>query len=98
MRGQRREEVRAKEMEGGGLLRENGNGRGQEVCGAGLGAAGLASGALGQSGGGCRVCLGCMWVWSEGLWASLGGCRSAWGLQGSPAGGWGFVWGLIWEG
>lgn len=37
MHGRRMEEVRAKEMEEGGLLKKNGDGRGREVCGAGLG-------------------------------------------------------------
>lgn len=38
MRGRRMEEVRSKEMEGRGLLKENRDGRDREVCGAGLGA------------------------------------------------------------
>lgn len=36
-RGRRMEEVRAKDSEGGGLLKENGDRRGREDCGAGLG-------------------------------------------------------------
>lgn len=42
MRGRRMEEVRSKEMEGRGLLKENGDGWGREVCEAGLGGCRLA--------------------------------------------------------